>query len=665
MKRIILLLILCIPLFSSYAEADSLTEKVFVEKKSGIPKKLKQEELKIVPFSSKSLLFSHQQKVQELKEYSKEQTEKIRNERSMSQRMVKIRAEVQKERLDSLVYVGHDGYKEKKEFTFYENQWPFKDILSVWNPQTSAYEKFEEYTFEWDEDGYLLIKTSFSYEYNEGVKEEFTYNDQKLGDSETISAFLEGNWVYQRKNLYQYDANGNMTEIISYEYNGDWKAERKTSYSYDQRGNMTEIVISEYNTGWVNVSKEIAEYDGKNRQIRYEGYEWKNGEWVGLDKEEYAYLPNSEFQILWLIYVWDVDSRQWVYDNKVEQEFENGNIILQQESFWNPEANEWIGGIWRSGELLQNGKTIFTYDDRGREISQIFSKLEGNEWMNKVAMETTWSVLETDEVQSNRKAYTYSSNEAREYNQDLIYRYDSFGNKTYAIEKHKIEGVWQSLYEEIYVYDSAGNETESWYWKYENNVKLADIAELTKYENGNIIESLYYGGQNTDEDDWIETAKFHYEYESNVMTRKYRFKFENKQWIADWGEGADWDFTKPSSEIIHFYVPGSNYKVLFDYNYVGTGTDENFNANITTYYYSLQTVVGINKEKNADILYIYPNPVADWVHINSNEDVKVNVYSLEGSRLLQTTDKEINMSTFTPGIYIIEVNGVKTKVVKK
>ncbi len=665
MKRIILLLILCIPLFSSYAGADSLTEKVFGEKKSGISKKLKQEELKLVPFSSKSLLFSHQQKVQELRKHSKEQAGKIRNEWSMSQRMVKIRAEVQKERLDSLVYVGYDGYKEKKEFTFYENQWPFKDILSVWNPQTNAYEKFEEYTFEWDEDGYLLVRTGFSYEFNEGVKEEFTYNDQKLGDSETISVFRGGKWVYERKNTYRYDTNGNITEMISYEYDEDWKARTKTTKGYDQRGNVTEIVISEYNGGWVNVSKEIAEYNEENRQIRYEGYEWNNGEWAGVDKEEYDYLPNNGPQTLWQMSIWDMDSKKWVYDNKVEQEFANGNIILQQESFWNPEASEWIGGIWRKGEFLQNTKAIFTYDDKGREISQVSSRFEDGKWVNKVAMETAWSVLESGEIQSNRRAYFYSSNEERDYYQDLIYRYDSFNNLTYAIEKHKVDSVWKHLYEEVYKYDSEGNETESWYWKYENNIKFADIAELTKYENGNIIESLYYAGQSTNEDDWIETAKYHYEYESNVMTRKYRFKFENKQWIADWGEGADWDFTIPSSEIIHFYVPGSDYKVLFDYNYVGTGTDENFNANITTYYYSLQTVVGINNEKNTDILYVYPNPVADWVHINSTEDVKVYMYNLEGSKLLQTTDKEINMSTFTPGIYIIEVNGVKTKVVKK
>jgi len=36
-----------------------------------------------------------------------------------------------------------------------------------------------------------------------------------------------------------------------------------------------------------------------------------------------------------------------------------------------------------------------------------------------------------------------------------------------------------------------------------------------------------------------------------------------------------------------------------------------------------------------------------------------------GMKMLQTVHKNIDLSSFAPGVYVVDVNGVKTKVVKK
>ena len=68
---------------------------------------------------------------------------------------------------------------------------------------------------------------------------------------------------------------------------------------------------------------------------------------------------------------------------------------------------------------------------------------------------------------------------------------------------------------------------------------------------------------------------------------------------------------------------------------------------------------------------VYPNPANDFVTISLEGELKsVEVYSLQGQKIVTSTNSEINISNFTSGIYLIKVedsNGnVSTqKIVKK
>jgi hypothetical protein len=68
---------------------------------------------------------------------------------------------------------------------------------------------------------------------------------------------------------------------------------------------------------------------------------------------------------------------------------------------------------------------------------------------------------------------------------------------------------------------------------------------------------------------------------------------------------------------------------------------------------------GIN-EMNKDLVKIYPNPFAEMLHIQTNENVKsIKIQDLNGKNLVETTEKSINLSTLNPGYYIVVLNSDK------
>ncbi|WP_374550374.1 T9SS type A sorting domain-containing protein [Flavobacterium sp.] len=78
------------------------------------------------------------------------------------------------------------------------------------------------------------------------------------------------------------------------------------------------------------------------------------------------------------------------------------------------------------------------------------------------------------------------------------------------------------------------------------------------------------------------------------------------------------------------------------------------------------TVIGENKKE----LSIYPNPSSDVIRINSNsnESMNLKIYSLSG-QLLRSGEFEpnqaIDVSDFSKGIYLVQVDDVTLKFVKK
>ena len=554
-----------------------------------------------------------------------------------------VRANAQsdsKEQIDSVVMHNNANQKVSRQYFIYNDQhWSIKRINSLWDASTSSWAEVEVYTFARDDEGYVLSQQLVYPEWNEGSKEEFVYeviNGMKLGISCTISYMLEGVWFYDSKEEYKYDNRGNISEQVILMYDPD---------------------ASE----WIPSDKLIAEYDEKNRQNAFESYYWTGMEWEGLTKQYFVFNNDGDTE-LYLQYLWAPATKDWFCYYKLENVFENGRIDMQTESFWNKTKGDWSGIEEYNGVMMYCGKTTFEYDDKGREIYELYQMNKENGWQKEVDIEKTWT--ETDKgANLSQKMYYYTSADNKEFRKDLWVEYNTLGLETYVIEKHLIDGVWTSLYEEAYSWDTVGNLLGSQYWEYVDGQKLAYIAEEYVYDtDNNVIESHHAFGQGTGADDWINVSRFTYIYENNVRIEKMAYMWNEDHWIANWGEGMKYDYSILNSDLILPTELADKYKIIEAYDYVGAGTD--WEVNTFVYHYSKDGVSNLTNV-NENAFSVYPNPVVDVLSINSNEDAEINVYSVQGAKLISTVGRQVNMSNLVAGFYIVEVNGTRMKIMKK
>ncbi|MGC3977085.1 MAG: YDG domain-containing protein [Paludibacteraceae bacterium] len=123
----------------------------------------------------------------------------------------------------------------------------------------------------------------------------------------------------------------------------------------------------------------------------------------------------------------------------------------------------------------------------------------------------------------------------------------------------------------------------------------------------------------------------------------------------NWVNTVDGSITRPTA--------GNKTVTLTASLTYGTGS-------IRTKDFTLTIIKDISTEAhsaNGTGLRMYPNPVSDWLYIEteSMELPDVRLYSLQGKLLLQTKGNKLNLQGLAEGIYVLDVDGSKVKVVKK
>jgi len=79
---------------------------------------------------------------------------------------------------------------------------------------------------------------------------------------------------------------------------------------------------------------------------------------------------------------------------------------------------------------------------------------------------------------------------------------------------------------------------------------------------------------------------------------------------------------------------------------------------------------GINNVENNTYVNIYPNPVQDFLNVNSSEEiVNVKLYNAIGqvvlNKLVNTDNLQINTSNYIPGMYLLTVETANGTITKK
>ena len=98
---------------------------------------------------------------------------------------------------------------------------------------------------------------------------------------------------------------------------------------------------------------------------------------------------------------------------------------------------------------------------------------------------------------------------------------------------------------------------------------------------------------------------------------------------------------------------------------------EFLSAVVYTYVFSEKRGNGINDVMPNDDMMVgfYPNPAGDVINLCGDaefENVKVKIYNTDGKLMMNTVAKgTVDVSSLAKGIYLIDINGQKSRLVKK
>ena len=548
-------------------------------------------------------------------------------------------------KLDSVVCtVNSTGEKVSLQtFRYDEDGLPIERVNSLWDPDQKSWYPVEVYGFIWDDDEYCQSQWVVSEEYGYGQRFDYTYNDRKLGDSQVISNYIDGEWVPDTKGEYLYDEYGNIVDEHIYSYDG---------------------------SDWLPVSHTVVSFDASGRQLSYENSMWNGSEYEPFgDRMEYAYNEKGQ-QTLWSFNMWEPETGSWLNWYRIEQEFNDAGLIMVQENkYWNKSLQSWAGvEDYGLGDCF-NTRTDYEYDDLGRETREIARRALTTDGY-KDACEMMFDYTATDDggTQMYRETFMFDEEGGnRTLTGKLTKHFDKDGRLTFVNEKQIVDGLfWCDFYDEYYSYDERGNMLGSTYYIYdrdEKNTRYADIAEEYLYDDfNNIVDSYYYYGAG--EDEWVPTTRFTYAFERDtIRVEKLAYMWNGEYYSPNWGDGVVYDFATPWSEVLMWPTDNvEEYKIDETRSYIAYGDDWDYQS--FRYHYSELSPSSVDTVVESPAL-LRSTIVKDVVEVIASQETHLDIYGINGQLILSSNAKTVDVSHLAPGIYIAVVNGKCVKIVKE
>lgn len=552
--------------------------------------------------------------------------------------------------LDSIIGAAENGLvlQQRQYFMYDTHKYPVKRLNSYWNTATHKWDTAETYEYVWDEDGYCLEQSAYSE--TTGQRYQFQYNDRHLG----------------------------IVQILSNYENGVWVPIQRGDYTYDGAGNITEEVISQWNAttkDWDKVQKNAASWDTLNRQTSYAQYAWNGTKWVGSgERKNFEYLNDTSNTYSlngWSI--WDTTTGEWVYFMKREFNWnELGQLTSQVETYFNEDTQKWDGCYDWYNVTKYNKKTIINYDEKHRITSEPYYEAhEIGDYTLMSDIKHVWSDIAEGGSQEVLTSIVYRNNRApwaENYvlQDSTIKQYNAAGNPTLSEEWH-IRGVSGPLYryqKNEKTYDANGflaseltygqnrQDPESWL--------PVSATYITNDAEGHEIEKIAKRWQ-ASENDWVNNNRFTSKYDHGLMTENLAYRWRDGEWTPNWGNGYVYDFDMNINQLVLW--PGADFYYKLDEmrSYSGDGADWMYFAN--TYHYSKleesNGIEGIAADSNIRISYAH-----ETVIVESEDEVTTNIFDAAGRCVVATSEKNIDLSAYPAGLYIVKAGDASKKIVK-
>ncbi len=441
-------------------------------------------------------------------------------------------------------------------------------------------------------------------------KAEYYGNDQILSALNSNKTANQQNiWVHDSTHFYKGDGS-------NWTFNGRYRV-----LSRDNNGNMTtaeELIYNNSNQSWSNKLDISATYYNQNTTETYLEFPWneQTQSWADTSKY-YDYKQNGDFN-LYFSRSWDTISHKFNYGYKFLLFYDTDDKLIYDKDFtWNENTQTW--------DLFQKWNYYYNNQDQiNEEIIENWDTLN-NQWINYEKINFHFDV--NDYIISDTIRYWDSV-----YNNWYLYNNTQITNNTNGKPLSRITEVYDTL-------------NQVWY----NNQKNT----LTYNNDGKITKTTTY---NWSDGDWQNVAKTEYEYNINGLDSLITYYFWNIN-------TNDWMYF---NKYIFKYDNNNNSEELISKNWnSNTNQWENSSKNIL-FWNQYSTKRKILDQYN---FILYPNPATNYINFN---DPQLNnsayiIYTNSGKKVKNgfIKNNKININNLKTGIYILEINSSKGKIVKK
>jgi hypothetical protein len=425
---------------------------------------------------------------------------------------------------------------------------------------------------------------------------------------------------------------------------------RKIIYDYDENGNLIYFQKNNFDEDsqtFINSNKSSYIYDNNNLQIRYTQFKWENESWVGVQKREIEYINGVISQSIYS----DWENGLWVYIYKYVYEFDTNvsdRLLSQKKLQWSNDT--WVESLKWEYEYDTNGNQIlyeyFTYSENTQSY-QLYNKTE------KTYNENNEKIEEVSYTGCLTSCYLHSKTE---------YYYDNGNLINYKYYNRQNGWVLKNEYEREY--DDNGNMTK--------NLRSVVVNEVLVPEDLNLYQYDIYGNQilrdrtaySTTTNTIRFTQIFEWEYDQNFLL-SYSIEMD---WLNGDSESYEYktEYTTQSeteTNLVRVGITSEYDSVSDEWN---TLTDEQFKSYYN--YVKLSSLSNISSQLN-DVT-IYPNPTTSIVTLQGDKQYDIEVYTLQGKKVMALTGNTIDMSDLSSATYIVkaldkvENEEVSYKVVK-
>jgi len=447
---------------------------------------------------------------------------------------------------------------------------------------------------------------------------------------------------------------GNTPQLLSintYTYTSSADSELfvREIKSYDDFGNISTDIVYVWNISkksWMGSSKDEYSWDGKKNNNLLLKYFWDYnlGEWVNSTKREKTF-DAAENITSDASYYWSSDTKAWIGTTK--QEFgwnSSGKRTLLFSFYWSMTTSNWVPDL----------KTESTFNAHGDEVSNLTTRWTGDnylEFYNKTENTYNASFKITRSITYNWVSLT--SDWVKFYTID--YTYNTDGNLSSVVYLYsptpESPGNGSDKFETIY--DNQGNGILWNYYTWNSADSVWDNKlrnEYTFSSRGDMTSSTSMSWD-TAVSDWNTQSRYDYYFDQNG-------KKTGSEWTT-WGIAGQNTFSRGKLD----YTYSDNGSLAFTSLYWSNNPTGPLTLNSRNFYsYSSAAIIFPNAE-----IKIFPNPFHDQLYIgvpDESQYYSLEIFDMNGKQILNTTERNADLSSLKNGIYSIRIINSDGLVIK-